>query len=357
MFVDARVPARGARRARGARPRGRGRVADARAARRSRASALVTASPDGGSPPPPIRRGSGAAADAVASRDGPGATLCNRGWGCCNGRRRRRPGGPRRARSRDEHPPQPRGAARRSARTQAIARGGLGVTRIAEMLGREKSQVSRTLKMLADFGLVDRDPDTLAYRLGWRIFALASLAGERRLLDDARPVLRRLVRRVRGARVPVGAAGRRHADDPVRVADYAVQAVGWVGRVSPAYCTSVGQALLMDHDRPELEPRVPRHGVPAARPEHRPQRRASWPAHRRGARARLRRSPTRSSSSGSSPPRRRCATARPHRGRAQRLRAQVPLRRARGRGGRRARGGRAGARRDPVRDASGRAAS
>ena len=56
----------------------------------------------------------------------------------------------------------------------AIARGGLGVTRIAEMLGREKSQVSRTLKTLADFGLVDRDPDTLAYRLGWRVFGLAA---------------------------------------------------------------------------------------------------------------------------------------------------------------------------------------
>ena len=35
--------------------------------------------------------------------------------------------------------------------------------------------------------------------------------------------------------------------------DYAVQAIGWVGRVSPAYCTSVGQALLLDHDRPSLD--------------------------------------------------------------------------------------------------------
>ena len=35
--------------------------------------------------------------------------------------------------------------------------------------------------------------------------------------------------------------------------DYAVQAIGWVGRVSPAYCTSVGHALLIDHDRPALD--------------------------------------------------------------------------------------------------------
>ena len=32
----------------------------------------------------------------------------------------------------------------------------------------------------------------------------------------------------------------------------AVQAVGWVGRTTPAYCTSVGKALLFDHSRAEL---------------------------------------------------------------------------------------------------------
>ena len=113
----------------------------------------------------------------------------------------------------------------------AIARGGLGVTRIAEMLGREKSQVSRTLKTLADFGLVDRDPDTLAYRLGWRIYALASLAGERRLLDDARPVLRRLVDEFEERAFLSVLQG---ADTLTILSEspaYAVQAVGWVGRV------------------------------------------------------------------------------------------------------------------------------
>jgi DNA-binding IclR family transcriptional regulator len=39
---------------------------------------------------------------------------------------------------------------------------------------------------------------------------------------------------------------------------YSVQAIGWVGRVTPAYCTSVGQALLLDHDRAMLD-RVFRH--------------------------------------------------------------------------------------------------
>ena len=32
-----------------------------------------------------------------------------------------------------------------------------------------------------------------------------------------------------------------------------LQAIGWVGRETPAYCTSVGQALLLDDDRAALD--------------------------------------------------------------------------------------------------------
>ena len=76
----------------------------------------------------------------------------------------------------------------------AVEQGSLGVTRIAELLGREKSQVSRALKTLAEVGLVERDADTLEYRLGWRVFALATVAGEQRILDAGRPVLQELSR-------------------------------------------------------------------------------------------------------------------------------------------------------------------
>ena len=65
----------------------------------------------------------------------------------------------------------------------AIEDGGLGVVRIADLIGREKSQVSRTLKTLAESGFVDRDAATLQYRLGWRFFALA--AGARREVKRA----------------------------------------------------------------------------------------------------------------------------------------------------------------------------
>jgi IclR family KDG regulon transcriptional repressor len=34
--------------------------------------------------------------------------------------------------------------------------------------------------------------------------------------------------------------------------EHAVQAAGWVGRLVPAYCSSSGQALLLDHTREQL---------------------------------------------------------------------------------------------------------
>src|ERR1700729_301340 len=74
---------------------------------------------------------------------------------------------------------------------ESLDTGGLGVTRISELLGREKSQVSRALKALNEYGLVERTKDN-GYRLGWRLYALAQLAGERRLLETAAPLMRRL---------------------------------------------------------------------------------------------------------------------------------------------------------------------
>jgi DNA-binding IclR family transcriptional regulator len=130
----------------------------------------------------------------------------------------------------------------------AIESGGLGVTRIADLLGREKSQVSRTLKTLATFGLVDRDPDSLAYRLGWRIYALASLAGDRRLLDLARPILRQLVDAFEERAFLSILQGSGTLTLLSESAPTSLQASGWVGRETPAYCTSVGQVLLLDAD-------------------------------------------------------------------------------------------------------------
>jgi DNA-binding IclR family transcriptional regulator len=135
---------------------------------------------------------------------------------------------------------------------EAVEDRGLGVVRIADLIGREKSQVSRTLKTLAESGFVDRDAATLQYRLGWRFFALAARAGEQRLLSVAPALLERLVE-------STGETAHLSVLQGVEVMTvlsesppHAVKADGWAGRTVPIYCTSSGRALLFDHDHEAL---------------------------------------------------------------------------------------------------------
>jgi IclR family KDG regulon transcriptional repressor len=134
---------------------------------------------------------------------------------------------------------------------QSLAGSGLGVTQIADLLGREKSQVSRALKALGEYGLVERNKDS-SYRLGWRLYALAQLAGERRLLDVAAPMMRRTAHAL-GERVHLSVLQGTEtltvlSESPGR----SVETVGWAGRMTPAYCTSAGRALLLDWDAEEI---------------------------------------------------------------------------------------------------------
>ena len=129
---------------------------------------------------------------------------------------------------------------------------GLGVVDVARRLGVDKSQASRTLRVLADHGLAERDAASRAYRLGPRVFAYAALVSERRLLRTAPPVLERLVSAL-GERAHLSVL-----DGPAVLTllshspPHAVQAAGWAGRTVPAYCSAAGRALLADHDAAAL---------------------------------------------------------------------------------------------------------
>ena len=136
---------------------------------------------------------------------------------------------------------------------EALAAGGLSVVQIAARAGREKSQVSRVLKVLAECGFVERDPDTLKYSLSWELFALAARAGDQRLLTAAPALLNELVDQLgetahlsvlRGAEVLTLLS-----EQP----PHAIRAVGWTGRRVPAHCTASGRALLLDHDLAALK--------------------------------------------------------------------------------------------------------
>jgi len=130
---------------------------------------------------------------------------------------------------------------------EALA-GGLGVLRIAELVEQDKSQVSRTLRTLAEHGIVDRDPETRAYRIGWSVFALAARAGDVRLVAAGEPVVRELAQSL-GERVHLTVLqGAEVLTIVSHGTPHAIEAAGWVGRTVPAYCTSSGYALLLDAD-------------------------------------------------------------------------------------------------------------
>jgi IclR family KDG regulon transcriptional repressor len=142
---------------------------------------------------------------------------------------------------------------------EAAEAGGLGVVRVAELLGREKSQVSRTLKTLAGHGFVDRDPDTLRYRLGWHMYALAARTGRSRLLALAPALLRKLVDEL-GETAHLSVL---EGDEVLTLlserSPRLVQATDWSGRRVPAHCTSSGRALLLDEDPGSLNDDLRRH--------------------------------------------------------------------------------------------------
>src|SRR5215467_1739345 len=129
---------------------------------------------------------------------------------------------------------------------------GIGVVQIARLVGREKTQVSRTLKTLAEAGLVTRDPDTLRYRLGWRLFTLAAATGSQQLLTLTPHVLRQLVALVGEAAHLSVLEGRGLLTLMSESPPWAIQSVPWVGRIAPLHCTSAGRALLFDHTDAEV---------------------------------------------------------------------------------------------------------
>ena len=57
----------------------------------------------------------------------------------------------------------------------AVADGGWGVNRVAAQQRRDKSQVSRTLRDLAEAGWVERDNVSMAYRLGFHLQTAGNL--------------------------------------------------------------------------------------------------------------------------------------------------------------------------------------
>lgn len=131
---------------------------------------------------------------------------------------------------------------------------GLGVSRIAELLGREKSQVSRALKALESEGMADRDPESLEYRLGWRLYALAARTAEARLTHVASPYLRRLVAALNETIHLCVLRGSGVLTLLSVSPSHAFRGLGWEGVTVPVPMTSAGRVLVSDWAPDALRP-------------------------------------------------------------------------------------------------------
>src|SRR5690606_4561642 len=121
--------------------------------------------------------------------------------------------------------------------------GGLGVLRVAELVGRDKAIVSRSLATLAESGLVERDPQTGLYRLGHRLYSLAARTFESTLARTSLPYLRRLVAALHETTHLCVLRGGSVLTLLSEVSDYNFRGLGWEGVSVPALHTSSGRVL------------------------------------------------------------------------------------------------------------------
>lgn len=135
---------------------------------------------------------------------------------------------------------------------EAQRRGGLGVVRLAELTGREKSQVSRALKALAEAGIVERDPASLEYQLGWRLFSLVARTAENRLSRLAEPVMRELCAELEESSHLCILRDTQVLTLLSVSPGHAFRTQGWEGRSVPAAYTSAGRVLLAGASPDEL---------------------------------------------------------------------------------------------------------
>jgi DNA-binding IclR family transcriptional regulator len=143
----------------------------------------------------------------------------------------------------------------RLADAEAAGEPGLGVSALAELTGRDKSQVSRALGRLADAGFVERDSASLRYSIGWTVFSLAMRASSGRLIAAATGPMRALSTEL-GETVHLCVLdGSELVTLRTEAPGHRYRATGWVGTRVPAYATSAGRALLFDATEAEIERR------------------------------------------------------------------------------------------------------
>src|SRR5947208_1861096 len=132
--------------------------------------------------------------------------------------------------------------------------GELGVTELGRRLGVHKATASRLVATLAEHRLVERNPMTDKYRLGFGLIHLAgsAMAGMD-LSREARPVLEDLAERTQETVNLAVLDGDAVLNVDQITSPLTVASRSWVGRRTPWHCTSNGKALVAWLSEPERE--------------------------------------------------------------------------------------------------------
>jgi IclR family acetate operon transcriptional repressor len=123
--------------------------------------------------------------------------------------------------------------------------GELGVSELGRRLGVHKATASRLAATLAERGLLERDPLTERYRLGFGLIRLAGAAmSGLDLIRTARPLMEDLADVTRET-VNLGVLS---GSDVIYVDQVtgarSIVSVSWVGRRTPLHCSASGKVLL-----------------------------------------------------------------------------------------------------------------
>lgn len=147
---------------------------------------------------------------------------------------------------------------------EAFEAGGLGVSRIAQLTGRDKAVISRALSTLAASGLVERDPVELTYRLGSRLYALAIRTAETTLAQKSRTILRQIAQSTRETSHLCVLRGGNVLTLQSELSPHEVRTTGWEGVTTAAWRTPSGRVLISDWDEASIASWYNEHGKDTA---------------------------------------------------------------------------------------------
>jgi len=128
-------------------------------------------------------------------------------------------------------------------KTVAGSRHPLTVGELAAATGLNRSTAWRLLATLDQHGLVERDPVTQRYSVGYAIVQLAAAGDYDALVRRARPVLARLAADT-GETANLAVAKRFNLVYVDQVEAEQIMAPSWLGRSLPLHATSTGKAFL-----------------------------------------------------------------------------------------------------------------